>query len=42
MATSHLTPQLRPAERDAGALLTLIVVGLVLANVLVLAAIAGS
>jgi hypothetical protein len=42
MATSHLSPQLRPAERDAGGLLTLIVVSLVLANVFLLAAIAGS
>jgi hypothetical protein len=42
MATGHLAPKLRPAERDASALLTLIVVGLVLANVFVLAALAGS
>jgi hypothetical protein len=42
MATSTVTPELRPAERDAGGLLTLIVVGLVLANVFLLAAIAGS
>jgi hypothetical protein len=42
MATSHLTPELRPAERDAGGLLTLIAVVLVMANVIVLAAIAGS
>jgi hypothetical protein len=44
MATSKLTSELRPANeaialsRDAGSLLTLIVLGLVLANVLVLAA----
>jgi hypothetical protein len=42
MATSRLSPQLRPAERDAGGLLTLIVVVLVLANVLAVAAIASS
>jgi hypothetical protein len=42
MATRHLTPQLRPAERDASALLTLITVGLVLACVFLLAALAGS
>jgi hypothetical protein len=42
MAANNLTPQLRPAERDAGTLLALIVVGLVLANVFLLAAIAGS
>jgi hypothetical protein len=42
MATSDLTPELRPAERDASALITLIAVGLVLANVFLLAAIAGS
>jgi hypothetical protein len=42
MAESHLAPQFRPAERDAGGLLTLIVVSLVLANVLILAAIASS
>jgi hypothetical protein len=42
MAANNLTPELRPAERDAGALLTLIVVGLVLANVFLLAALAGS
>jgi hypothetical protein len=42
MATGHLAPELRPAERDAGALLTLITIGLVLANVFVLAALASS
>jgi hypothetical protein len=42
MTTSHLSPQLCPAERDAGGLLTLIVAGLVLANVFLLAAIASS
>jgi hypothetical protein len=42
MATSHLAPRMRPAERDAGALLTLIVLGLVLANVFLLAALASS
>jgi hypothetical protein len=42
MATSKLTPELRLAERDAGALLTLIVVALMLANVLAVAAIVGS
>jgi hypothetical protein len=42
MATSNLTPELRPAERDASALLTLIAVGLVLANVFLLAALASS
>jgi hypothetical protein len=42
MATRHLTPQLRPAERDAGALLTLVIVSLVLANVFLLAALASS
>jgi hypothetical protein len=42
MATSTVTPELRPAERDAGGLLTLIVVALALANVLAVAAIVGS
>jgi hypothetical protein len=42
MATSNLTSDLRPAERDAGGLLTLITVGLVLANVFLLAALASS
>jgi hypothetical protein len=42
MATNNLTPHFCPAERDAGGLLTLIVVGLVLANVFLLAAITGS
>jgi hypothetical protein len=42
MATSKLTPELRLAEHDAGALLTLIVVALMLANVLAVAAIVGS
>jgi hypothetical protein len=42
MAASHLTPEPRPAERDASALLTLITVGLVLANVFLLAALASS
>jgi hypothetical protein len=40
MAARQLTPELRLAERDAGSLL--IVVGLVLANVIVLAALASS
>ena len=42
MATRNLTPELRPAERDAGGLLTLIAVGLALANVFLLAALVGS
>ncbi len=42
MAARNLTPELRPAERDAGGLLTLIVVGLMLANVFLLAALASS
>jgi hypothetical protein len=48
MATSNLTPELRLANeaiapsRDARALLTLIVVGLVLANVFLLAALVSS
>ena len=42
MATSYLTPEVRLAERDAGALLTLITIGLVLANVFLLAALASS
>jgi hypothetical protein len=42
MATTPITSELRPAERDASALLTLITVGLVLANVFLLAAIASS
>jgi hypothetical protein len=48
MATRHLTPEVRLANeailpsRDASGLLTLITVGLVLANVIVLAAIVGS
>jgi hypothetical protein len=42
MATIPITPELRPAERDAGALLMLITAGLVLANVFVLAALASS
>lgn len=42
MATTPITPEVCLAERDAGGLLTLIVVGLVLANVFPLAAIASS
>jgi hypothetical protein len=42
MATNNLTPEFCPAELDAGGLLTLIVVGLVLANVFLLAVSAGS
>ena len=42
MAARNLPLELRPAERVAGGLLTLIVVGLVLANVFLLAVLAGS
>jgi hypothetical protein len=42
MATSNVTPELPPAERDASALLTLITVGLVLACVFLLATLASS
>lgn len=42
MAASKLTPELRFAERDAGGVITLIVVGLVLANVFLLAVLASS
>jgi hypothetical protein len=38
MATRHLTPELRPAERDAGGLLTLIVLTLVFASIVTLMA----
>jgi hypothetical protein len=38
MATSHLTPELRPAERDAGAVVTLIVLTLVFASIVTLMA----
>jgi hypothetical protein len=38
MAASHLTPELRPAERDAGAVPTLIVLALVLASIIALLA----
>jgi hypothetical protein len=38
MAARHLTPQLRPAERDAGGLLTLIVLTLVFASIVTLMA----
>jgi hypothetical protein len=41
MATSHLSPQLRPAEHDAGAVPTLIVLALVLANIFLLMALSS-
>jgi hypothetical protein len=45
MATRHLTPQVRlanRADREASAVVTLVIIGLVLANVFLLAALAGS
>lgn len=42
MATNNLTPELRPAEREASAVVTLITLALVIASIVTLMAAIGS